>query len=216
MTRVVADISMSLDGFVTGPDPGPGHGLGTGGEPIHQWVDPATRSAQDDALLAAGVADTGAVVMGRRTFDAVDDPAGWDDDVAYGHDHAPTATPPNVVVTHREPDHPRLRKGFTFVTDGVGAAIETARELAGGRDVVVMGGADVIDQALGQGLVDEVRIHLSPVVMGRGTRLFDRLDGPIPLEQAEPTVTPNAVHLAYRVPRDVVSPPSREGRDAPG
>src|SRR5690606_37693928 len=96
---------------------------------------------------------------------------GWNADIGYGYDQGPPELPPIFVVTHTVPENPR--NAFTFVTDGVAAAVKAAREAAGERDVIVQGGASVIDQALAGGLVDELRIHLSPVLMGAGTRLFD-------------------------------------------
>ncbi|ARQ68541.1 dihydrofolate reductase family protein [Streptomyces marincola] len=201
MSKVAADISLSLDGFVTGPDAGPGRGLGTGGDAIHGWVNPPEPSPRDAALLDAGFAATGAVVMGRRTFDVIDGPGGWEGDTGYGYEQDQSKAPPNFVVTHAAPEHPRHRTGFTFVTDGVAAAVEAARAAAGDREVVIMGGADVIGQALTLGLVDELRIHLSPVLMGDGTRLSDRVEGPLLLDQADVDPTPHATHLTYRVRR---------------
>ncbi|HEX2295810.1 MAG TPA: dihydrofolate reductase family protein, partial [Actinomycetota bacterium] len=169
MPKVVADITMSLDGFVTGPDPGPDLGLGHGGDTLHLW---ATESDDevDAAVLRESVEATGAVVMGRRLFDIVDAPGGWSDDMGYGAGYA--ATPPCFVVTHEPPLEVRLASRFTFVTGGVRAAVEQARAAAGAKDVVVMGGGDVIGQCLDAGLLDELRIHLAPLVLGDGTPLF--------------------------------------------
>lgn len=199
MSRVVADITMSLDGYVTGPDPDLEHGLGTGGEAIQEWVFSSHSSPRDREFLETAGRATGAVVMGRRTFDFVDGPHGWNEEVNYSYDHQTPARPPVVVVTHAVPEQTRHAGGFTFVTDGVAAAIATAGRLAGEREVVVMGGASVIDQALAQGLVEELRIHLSPVLMGSGTRLFDLIDGRLLLSQADVVVTPHATHLSYRM-----------------
>src|SRR5687768_17864753 len=116
MTKVIADISMSLDGFVTGPDPDLEHGLGHGGEALHTWAiesdDPV-----DAAVLQEATDRSGAVVMGRRLFDMVDGPHGWNDEMGYGAGHA--ATPSFFVVTHVAPEKVRLELDFTFVTDGV-------------------------------------------------------------------------------------------------
>jgi dihydrofolate reductase len=198
MTMVIADISMSLDGYVTAPGADPAHGLGIGGEAVHGWVLEEPRSAVDEAVLARGFAQTGAVVMGRRLYDVVDGPHGWNDDVGYGHDQDQSAAPPCFVVTHAPPARVRLASRFRFVTDGVAAAIGQARAVAGDKDVVVMGGADVIDQSLAAGLVDVLRIHLSPVILGGGTRLFE-LVGPTTLVQQEVTESPRATHLTYQV-----------------
>jgi dihydrofolate reductase len=107
MTKVIADISMSLDGYVTAAGAGLEHGLGIGGEPIHAWVLEEPRSPVDEAVLARSFEQTGAVVMGRRLYDIVDGPNGWNDDVGYGHNQDQSAAPPCYVVTHE----PRRRYG---------------------------------------------------------------------------------------------------------
>src|SRR6185503_6920228 len=136
MTTVIADITMSLDGFVTGPDPGLEHGLGVGGEPLHAWAfsdDPV-----DAEQLSTGTGRSGAVIMGRRLFDIIDGPGGWDDDVGYGARE--TGRPPFFVVTHAAPATRRLVDlDFTFVTDGIAAAVEQAKAAAGAKDAVIMG-----------------------------------------------------------------------------
>jgi dihydrofolate reductase len=139
--------------------------------------------------------------MGRRLYDIVDGPHGWTDEVGYGHDQNQSAAPPCYVVTHEPPAQVRLASRFRFVTDGVAAAIDQARAAAGVKDIVVMGGANVIDQCLTAGLVDELRIHLSPLVLGGGTRLFD-IAIPTSLVQREVTESPRATHLTYEVVRD--------------
>ena len=195
MGKVVADISVSLDGFVTGPGPGPANGLGDRGEGLHTWAfsaDPVDRE-----VLASTTDATGAVVMGRRLFDIVDGPHGWTDDVAYGAGLA--AAPPVLVVTRRPPTTVRLADRFTFVVDGVRSAIDKARATAGERDVVVMGGAQVIRGALDADAVDELRLHLSPVLLGAGTPLFDGGVGPRTLRQVHVRVSAHATHLTYRV-----------------
>lgn len=194
MTKVVADISMSLDGFVTGPDPDLDNGLGTGGEPLHHW---AVQSDDDvDAEVLRGATEaTGAVVMGRRLFD-VDGLGGWSDEMGYGAGLA--GTPPFFVVTHSVPQHVRLGLRFTFVRDGLKAAIEQARAAAGSKDVFVMGGGDVIRQTVVEGLADELHIHLAPIVLGAGTRLFTGSDR---LQLVQRSVRPSstATHLTYGV-----------------
>ena len=201
MSKVIADISMSLDGYVTAPGAGQEHGLGIGGEAIHAWVLEEPRSPVDEAVLAHSFEKTGAVVMGRRLYDIVDGPNGWNDDIGYGHDQDQSAAPPCYVVTHEPPVEVRLASRFRFVTEGVADAIDQARAAAGDKDVVVMGGANVIDQSLAARLVDELRIHLSPLVLGDGTRLF-ALVGPTRLVQREVTESPRATHLTYEVVRD--------------
>lgn len=198
MTKVVAEISMSLDGFVTGPNPGIGNGLGTGGEPLHDW---ALRSDDelDAAVLREAIERTGAVVMGRRLFDIVDGPGGWDDEMGYGAGLA--ATPPFFVVTHEPPERVRLDLDFAFVTDGPGAAIARARAAAGANDVVVMGGADVVRQCVVGGLVDELRLHLAPILLGGGTPLFRTGDRRL-LTQRAVRASSTATHLTYAVRQD--------------
>src|SRR3954464_2870012 len=194
MTKVIADITMSLDGFVTGPDPDLAHGLGNGGEPLHKWAfsdDPV-----DAAQLRTGTERSGAVVMGRRLFDIVDGPGGWNDEVGYGAGEP--GSPPFFVVTHEAPETRRLELDFTFVTDGIASAIEQARKGAGDKDVVIMGGGDVIAQALDAGLVDELRLHLAPIVLGDGTPLFNRV-GRVEMRQTDVQISPHATHLTYEL-----------------
>ncbi|NUL43925.1 dihydrofolate reductase [Cellulosimicrobium funkei] len=199
MSAVSADISMSLDGYVTGPDPNLTNGLGTGGEPIQQWVFNSHDSPEDRVYLEKAGSGVGAVVMGRRTFDFVDGPHGWDDEISYAYDHTVTTQPPVFVLTHTVPHQTRHPAGFTFVTGGISEVVAAARREAGDKETVIMGGANTIAQALSAGLVEELRIHLSPVLMGGGTRLFDMIDDPLLLTQTEAVATPNATHLTYRV-----------------
>jgi dihydrofolate reductase len=196
MTKVVADISMSLDGFVTGPDPGRGQGLGVGGEPLHTWAT-GSEDPVDAEVLRESTERSGAVVMGRRLFHIIDGPGGWNQEMGYGASEV--GTPPFFVVTHATPANWRLTNlDFTFVDDGLDAAVAAARDAAGDRDVVVMGGGDVIAQTVAQGLVDELRIHLAPIVLGAGTPLFPagvRRE----LVQEQVRVSRHATHLTYRV-----------------
>src|SRR5262245_19503947 len=188
MLKVVADISMSLDGYVNGPNP-------VDMEQLHAWV--FDGSEVDDVVLRENVEATGAVVMGRRLFDIVDGPDGWSEDVGYGG--RIRAAPPVFVVTHQAPQKVRLKRQMSFVTDGVSAAITAARRAAGQqRDVVVMGGADVISQSLAVGLVDELRIHLAPIILGAGTPLFKGAKS-VPLAQSAVRVSQRATHLTYRL-----------------
>lgn len=175
--------------------------FGIGGEAIHAWVLEEPSSAVDEAVLSRSFEQTGAVVMGRRLYDIVDGPNGWNDDVGYGHDQNQSAAPPCYVVTHEPPAQVRLASRFRFVTNGVAAAIDQARTTAGDKDVYVMGGANIIDQSLAARLVDELRIHLSPLILGGGTRLFD-LVGPTTLVQREVAESPRATHLTYEIVRD--------------
>jgi len=167
MTKVIADITMSLDGYVTGAGADPQHGLGDADE-LHTWV--MDQDAVDAEVLERGMARSGAVVMGRRLFDVIDGPDGWSAEMGYGAEHA--GTPPFFVVTHDAPRDVRLTRElglqFAFV-DGLAAAIEQARSSAGTHDVVIMGGGDVIGQAIEQGLLDELHLHIAPMVLGGGT-----------------------------------------------
>ena len=187
---------MSLDGFVTGPAADLEHGLGLGGEPLHTWV--MEPDDVDAEVLREAMEMSGAVVMGRRLFDIVDGPGGVNDEMGDGAGLA--ATPPFLVVTHAPPAKVRLDLRFAFVTDGVEAAVEHACAAAGEKNVVVMGGGNVIRQCLDAGVVDELRIHLAPIVLGAGTPLFagnDRHE----LVQRSVRVSGNATHLVYEVSR---------------
>jgi dihydrofolate reductase len=192
MAKVVGDISVSLDGFVTGPDPE--HGLGRGGEALHTWA--IDGDGIDAEVLADAVDATGVVIMGRRLFDIVDAPDGWNDQMGYGAAHA--AQPPVLVVTRNPPETVRLGDRFTFVVDGLGSAVSKGIAMAGDREVVVMGGAAVIRGCLEQGLLDELRLHLAPVILGGGTALWSG-NAPRALRQLHVRVSGHATHLVYRV-----------------
>ena len=203
MSRVIADITVSLDGFVTGPGAGPQSGLGAGGEPLHRWAFSA--DPVDKRVLREGTAGSGAVVMGRRLFDVVDGPQGWDERTGYGAGEA--GAPPFVVVTSSPPASVRLTGlDWTFVTTGLAAAVAVARERAEaaseeqGRelDVVVMGGGATISSALAAGLVDVLSLHLAPLVLGAGTPLFP---GGRSHTLVQRSVSPSstATHLVYDV-----------------
>lgn len=204
MTRIIADISVSLDGFVTGPDAGPDNGLGTGGEALHAWA--FSDDPEDRRFLREATARSGAVVLGRRLFDVVDGPHGWDDTVGYGAGEV--GRPAFVVVTSSPPASVRLTDlDWTFVTTGLPDAVAVARERAeavseaGGRDldVVLMGGGATVGSALDAGLADVLSLHLAPVVLGAGTPLFTG-GTPRTLVQRSVTPTSTATHLTYDVP----------------
>jgi dihydrofolate reductase len=203
MTRIVADISISLDGFVTGPDPSPDRGLGVGGEALHAWA--FSDDPEDRRILRESTARSGAVILGRRLFDIVDGPGGWNDEVGYGAHEV--GAPHFVVVTGSRPDTVRLTGlDWTFMTtglhDAVAAACELAEEASSYRgtdlDVVIMGGGATIGSALAAGLVDELTLHLAPVVLGSGTPLFTA-GPPRPLTQRSVIATSTATHLTYDV-----------------
>jgi dihydrofolate reductase len=194
MTKVVADISVSLDGFVTGPDPGVGRGLGRGGAGLHTWA--LEPDAIDKAVLEETVAATGVVLMGRRLFDIVDAPDGWNDEMGYGAGLA--AEPPVLVVTRNPPEKVRLADRMTFVVDGIASAVAKGIAIADDRDVVIMGGGETVRRAIEAGVVDELRLHLSPVILGSGTPLFT--DGtPRSLRQIHVRSSGHATHLTYRL-----------------
>jgi dihydrofolate reductase len=198
MTKVLAGITTSVDGYIAGPDDGPGKGLGEGGERLHYWVfggpwtyEGGTRGepiGEDAAWLAETVERVGAVVGGRWTYEAA---RHWGDENPWGL--------PFFIVTHRPEEEPP-GGAFTFVA-GVPEAIERAKEAAGGKDVHVMGGADVIRQALDAGLVDELTIIVSPVVLGGGKRLFDGFTRSLDLEHLGVRQSPFATFIDYRVKR---------------
>ncbi len=203
MARIVADISLSVDGFVTGPDPGPDNGLGTGGEALHTWA--FSEDPEDARILADATERSGAVVLGRRLFDLVDGPQGWDDRTGYGAREV--GRPPFVVVTSAVPASVRLTDlDWTFVTSGLADAVDAARRRAAAAssargqdlDVVLMGGGALIGSALAAGLVDTLRLHLAPVVLGAGTPLFTG-GPPRTLVRRSVTVTSTATHLTYDV-----------------
>jgi dihydrofolate reductase len=194
MSKVTFDMSMSLDGLIEAADPTPDEPLGVGGERLHEWA--FGEDERDRGVLAEGGQGVGAVIAGRRTYDA---------SVAFWGADGPTgpARLPVFVVTHEPPtDYPQ-DSVYRFATDGIEAALKDARATAGDQNVTVMGGADLGRQFLASGLVDELSIHLVPVTFGRGKRLFDGLPGeqPMQLEPLSTIQTPNATHLRFRIVR---------------
>ncbi|MEU1369816.1 dihydrofolate reductase family protein [Streptomyces sp. NPDC005803] len=205
MTRIIADISVSLDGFVTGPDPSPDNGMGTGGEALHTWA--FSDDPDDRRFLSEGTARSGAVILGRRLFDVVDGPKGWDDTSGYGAGEV--GKPAFVVVTSSPPESVRTNElDWTFVTTGLPDAVTAARERAEAAssargkdlDVILMGGGATIGSALEAGLVDALTLHLAPVVLGSGTPLFTG-GTPRTLVQRSVISTSTATHLTYDVSR---------------
>jgi dihydrofolate reductase len=194
MSKVIADITMSLDGYVTGPLAESEYGLG-GVDELHAWV--MEQDPVDTEILEQTTAATGAVVMGRRLFDIVDGPDGWTKDMGYGAQQA--AAPPFFVVTHTAPQDVRLEREegmqFTFVDD-LSAAVDQARTAAADGHVVIMGGGDVIGQAIEKGLVDELRLHLAPMLLGGGTPLF-RAGTRQRYRQRDVRPSRHALHLTY-------------------
>ena len=195
MTKVVAGITMSVDGYITGPDDGPGCGLGRGGERLHYWVfgGPWTydsprgqATGEDQAFLDEAVASCGAVIAGRGTYEAA---GHWGDANPWGV--------PFFIVTHRPEEQP-AGDDFTFV-GSLREAIQRAGAAAGGKRVSLMGGADVIRQALAGGYVDEITIIVAPVVLGGGKRLFEGFAASIDLEHLGVRQSQFATFVSYRV-----------------
>ncbi|MFP5347023.1 MAG: dihydrofolate reductase family protein [Actinomycetes bacterium] len=199
MSKVIASITASVDGYVTGPDDGPQLGLGRGGERLHYWVigGPWTYEAGHDFAMHGPdkefydelVSTVGSGVVGRGMYDAA---GGWG-----GTNPFPGTL---FVLTHRTADQPAPESGFRFVDD-LDAALAQAAEAAGDRDVAVGGGADVIRQALAAGKVDELAISTAPVILGAGKRLFDGFDQDVELEVARVYSSPYATHVRYTVRR---------------
>jgi dihydrofolate reductase len=198
MTKVIAAITTSIDGYIAAPGDGPGKGLGEGGEPLHSWVfggrwryeDEARGEAtgEDAAWLAQTTSRLGAVVAGRSTYEAA---RHWGDRNPWGV--------PFFIVTHRPEEEPDGGE-FAFVA-GVDAAVQRAIEAAAGKDVHVMGGAEIIRQALAGGLLDELTIIVSPIVLGAGKRLFDGFSESLELDHIGVRQSPFATFVDYRVKR---------------
>jgi dihydrofolate reductase len=213
MSKVRAHISVSLDGYVAGPNQSQEEPLGDGGERLHDWV-VALKAWREASGMEGGeenassrvvreeYANVGAEIMGRGKFG----PAGrgsWGDDPWRGWwGEEPPFHKPVFVLTH----HPRepltlADTTFTFVTDGIEAALAQAREAAGDRDVFIGGGADVINQYLAGGLVDELELHVVPIILGGGARLFEGVGPNVRLEQLRVVEAPGVVHVTYGVVR---------------
>ena len=202
MGKVKVDISTSLDGFITGPDDRPGQELGAGGEQLHEWVFGLAswrkphgleggETGPDDDVIKEASTDIGAVVMGRRMFDLGERP--WGDD--------PRFRVPVFVVTHRAKETLEKEGGttFIFVTDGIESALDQARKAAGDKNISVAGGAETVQQLVAAGLVDEIQLHVAPLFLGRGKRLFDQLGKEIELERIRVVDSPGVTHLKYSV-----------------
>ena len=202
MGKVSTGLSMSLDGFIAGPNDGPGAPLGDGGERLFAWYSggdteyrlPGTEmvfnvSRQSGEMLREAHAGMGAFVTGRRTFDITN---GWGGDPPLGV--------PTFVVTHTVPQE-WVYEGspFTFVTHGVGGAVERAKAVAGEKGVAV-GAASIAQQCIRAGILDEIHVDLVPVLLGDGVRLFEHLGaGPIDLESTRVIEGAGVTHLTFRV-----------------
>jgi len=185
MGAVEVNISMSVDGYITGPNLDEHPGLGERGEILHAWLD----DTEGKRLIGAIFASSGAVITSRKVYELT---GGWGEDGFYEM--------PVFVLTHRP--HDAVVRGettFTFVTDGIESAIAQAKAAAGAKKVHVMGGASVVQQALNAGLVDELYLHVAPMVLGAGTRLFDHIQSEFSLERIGLFESRFATHLRYRV-----------------
>lgn len=212
MGKVRLDISVSLDGFVAGPNQSIEDPLGEGGEQLHEWAVPLEAFRRphgmeggevnaNSPLLAEAFENIGAVLMGRNMFGGGPGPWGdepwqgwWGDDPPF---HVPV-----FVVTHY-PREPLVKEGgttFTFVTDGVESAVAQAKDAAAGKDVGVGGGAQIAQQCLAAGLIDEMQLHVVPILLRGGARLLEDLgDGPLGLEQIRVVEGPGVTHIKYEV-----------------
>jgi dihydrofolate reductase len=213
MTKLTFDITMSLDGFVAGPNATLEEPLGEGGEQLHEWLIglkswreqhglSGGTTGSDAEVLEESVERMGATVMGRKMFSGGEGP--WEDDPKadgwWGDD--PPFHAPVFVLTH----HPRetvAKQGGTsyiFVTDGIESALDQARAAAGDKDVAIAGGASVGQQYLRAGLLDELQIHVTPLLLGGGVRLFDDVGGtPFALKPTRVVESPNVTHIRYEV-----------------
>jgi dihydrofolate reductase len=209
MSSVKAHISISLDGYVAGPNQSVDNPIGEGGDRLHEWmldtatfyateeVPPAERTPDDDVVDSI-VQDFGAFIMGRNMFDAGRGPwdeswrGWWGDDPPY---HAPV-----FVLTHypREPLPMEGGTTYYFVTDGIESALQQARDAAGEQNVAIAGGAQAIRQYLRAGLLDELHLHIAPVILGAGERLLDDVGDP-QLEPVQVIASPKVTHVTYRV-----------------
>jgi dihydrofolate reductase len=210
--KTVVDITMSLDGFVAGPSPTLEEPLGKHGEQLHEWAleteswrerhgREGGESNADSEVIEEAFSSVGASVMGRKMFSGGSGP--WENDPrshGWWGDEPPFHSPVYILTHHaREPDVMEGGTTFYFVTDGIEAAVEQAHAASGGSDVAVAGGANVIQQALAAGLIDELQIHVAPLLLGGGTLLFGEGGKPMGLEATRVLSSPKATHLKFAV-----------------
>lgn len=198
MSRVTCDLTVSLDGFVAGPNQSPDKPLGEGGESLHRWQ---FEEREASAAEIAGILEAGAYIMGRNMF-AGPGSGPWDQEWRGWWGEEPPYHAPVFVLTHHQREPLAMEGGttFHFVTDGIESAMAQAREAAGDRDVAIAGGAQTARQYLSAGLMDELRLHISPVILGGGERLLDGV-GDVTLEPIEARGTGLVTHVRYRVQR---------------
>jgi dihydrofolate reductase len=213
MGKLTLNITMSLDGFIAGPNQTIEQPLGEGGERIHEWMyglaafrerhgQSGGETNADSDVVEESVSSTGAVLMGRRMFSGGAGP--WADDPnadGWWGDNPPFGVPVFILTHHaRETVTKQGGTTFTFVTEGVEAALAQARAAAGEKDVSVAGGANVVQQVMRAGLLDELQIHIAPLLLGDGVRLFDALGPERPeLEITRVIASPAVTHVKYRV-----------------
>jgi dihydrofolate reductase len=211
MGRVRAIITMSLDGYVAGPDQSEENPLGIGGEELHEWMFPLKafneRHGREGGEVTASSPvvegwweNVGAIIMGRNMFGG--GPGPWNESWRGWWGEDPPYHVPVFVLTHHEREPLEMQGGttFHFVTEGIDAALDRARQAAGDADVTIMGGANAIQQYLAAGHLDELEISISPRLLGGGERLLDNLDGAgIELEQLRAVEGVGVTHLSYRV-----------------
>jgi dihydrofolate reductase len=212
MSKLRCHISISLDGYVAGPNQSEENPLGEGGDQLHNWVVPlaAWRQPhgeqggevnQSTPVLEESRANIGAAVMGRNMFGPIGGGA-WDDRWTGWWGDNPPYHYPVFVVTHHPRDPVQMEGGttFHFVTDGIGSALEQAKRAAGGKDVMLWGGGQIARQYLAAGLLDELELHVVPILLGGGSRLLEDLgDADVRLEQIRAVEAPGVTHLKYRI-----------------
>ena len=211
MSSVTCQISISLDGFVAGPNQSLENPIGAGGMRLHEWVfdtaswrdqhgqEGGARSA-DSEVADEVVQNIGAHIMGRRMFGGGDGP--WDLTWRGWWGDEPPYQVPVFVLTHHPRDPLSMRGGttFTFVTDGIESALEQARSVAGEKDVAIAGGARTVRQYLAAGMLDELYLHIVPVILGAGERLLEDVGNPT-LEPVKVVASPAVTHVKYRIVR---------------
>ena len=213
MSKFRCHISISVDGFVAGPNQSEENPLGEGGERLHDWVvglgawrqahGKEGGEANESTRVEESTQNVGASVMGRNMFGPIGGGA-WDEQWTGWWGDDPPYHYPVFILTHHPRDPVEMEGGttFHFVTDGIESALKQARGAAGGKDVTVWGGAQVINQYLAAGLLDELELHIVPVVLGDGARLFDNLgDAEVQLEQVRAVEAPGVTHVKYRAVR---------------
>ena len=186
MGKVIAEITMSLDGFIAGPGISNKEPMGTNGQRLHEWI--FDKATEDDKEMISGVINSsGAVITGNHTYTTAIDEA-WAG--------ASPFDAPAFVICHTAPE--KKVEGFVYVTSGIVEALELARQQAGEKNCWIMGGANIIQQYIKAGLIDELRLHIAPILLASGTRLFENTGiGPVDLTKDAVTETPGALHTIF-------------------